>query len=80
MQRSTTVIVVPMTSASRSAPENPRYLVLVKARESGLSRDGFVKCDQLLTFPTIVLGQRAGRLSPAAMDRVDSALRFVLDL
>lgn len=80
MERSTTVIVVPMTSAPRSAPENPRYLVPVKARESGLSRDGFVKCDQLLTFPTVILGQRAGRLNAAALGRLDDALRFVLDI
>lgn len=69
-----------MTSAPRSAPERPRYLVPVKARESGLSRDGFVKCDQLLTFPTMILGGRAGRLNPEAIDRVDDALRFVLGL
>jgi mRNA-degrading endonuclease toxin of MazEF toxin-antitoxin module len=69
-----------MTSAPRSAPENPRYLVPVTAQESGLSRDGYVKCDQLATFPTVVLGQRAGRLNAAALARLDDALRFVLGL
>ena len=69
-----------MTSAPRSAPERPPYLVPVSARESGLSRDGYVKCDQLLTFPAIALGARAGRLNPEAIDRLDEALRFVLGL
>jgi mRNA-degrading endonuclease toxin of MazEF toxin-antitoxin module len=80
MQRSTTVIVIPMTSSPRSAAEEPPYLVAVTATESGLSRDGFVKCDQPTTLPTSVLSPRVGRLSPEAVDRVDKALRFVLDL
>lgn len=80
MQRSNTVIVVPMSSAPRSAPENPRYLVAVTGRQSGLSRDGYVKCDQVMTFPTVMLGPKAGRLSHDAIDRVDVALRFVLGL
>ena len=80
MQRSTTVIVVPMTSAPRSAPENPQYLVAVAGHESGLSRDGFVKCDQISTLPTVILGPKAGRLSPQAIGRVDAALRFVLGI
>lgn len=80
MRRSNTVIVCPMTSAPRSAPENPPYLVPAAARETGLSRDGYVKCDQLLTFPVVSLGTRVGRMSPEAIDRLDDALRFVLDL
>ena len=80
MQRSTTVIVAPMTSTARSLPEGPPYLVAVAGRDSGMSRDGYVKCDQLLTFPVTILGPKAGRLNPEAMDRVDTALRFVLGL
>jgi mRNA-degrading endonuclease toxin of MazEF toxin-antitoxin module len=80
MARSSTVIVVPMTSAARSAAEAPPYLVPVGARESGLDRDGFAKCDQPTTLPAVVLGPKAGRLAPGALDRVDVALRFVLDL
>jgi mRNA-degrading endonuclease toxin of MazEF toxin-antitoxin module len=80
LRRSSTVVVVPMTSRARSAPEDPPYLVAVTARESGLDRDGFAKCDQPATLPTTVLGPRAGRLSPASLDRLDTALRFVLDL
>ncbi|HYN69287.1 MAG TPA: type II toxin-antitoxin system PemK/MazF family toxin [Candidatus Eisenbacteria bacterium] len=80
MQRSSTVVVVPMTSSAKSAAEAPPYLVAVGARESGLDRDGFAKCDQPATLPVVVLGPRAGRLNPATIERVDSALRFVLEL
>ena len=80
MARSSTVIVVPMTSAVRSAAESPPYLVAVGARESGLDRDGYAKCDQPATLPVVVLGPRAGHVAPAALDRIDDALRFVLEL
>ena len=49
-------------------------------RESGLPRDGFVKCDQPVTLPVALLGPRSGRLNPEAIGRVDTALRFVLGL
>ncbi len=48
--------------------------------DSGLDRDGFVKCDQVFTRPAPWLGQRLGRLNPEAMARVDASLRFVLGL
>ena len=80
MQRSTTVIVIPMTSTARSLPEQPPYLVPVAGHESGMQRDGFAKCDQVLTFPASILGPRAGRLNPEALARVDAAMRFVLDV
>ena len=80
MARSNTIIVAPMTSSPRSAPEKPPYLVPVAAREAGLPRDGFVKCDQLATYPTAMLGPKLGRLNPEAMARLDVALRFVLGL
>jgi mRNA-degrading endonuclease toxin of MazEF toxin-antitoxin module len=80
MRRSSTVVVVPMTSSVRSSAEAPRYLVPVAARESSLDRDGYAKCDQPATLPVVVLGPRAGRLTPSAIDRLDAALRFVLEL
>ena len=58
----------------------PPYLVPVEHTESGLDRDGFVKCDQIFTRPAPWLGQRLGRLNPDAMARVDASLRFVLGL
>jgi mRNA-degrading endonuclease toxin of MazEF toxin-antitoxin module len=80
MHRSSTVVVAPMTSAARSAALGPPYLVPVTARDSGLDRDGFVKADQPATLPLAVLGPRAGRLSAPAIERLDAALRFVLEL
>src|SRR5688500_6730532 len=79
MRRGTTVVLAPMTSSPKSALEQPSYLVAVSARDSGLNKDGFVKCDQLATLPTTMLGQRAGRLPPEAIERLDASLRFVLD-
>jgi mRNA-degrading endonuclease toxin of MazEF toxin-antitoxin module len=80
LARSSTVIVAPMTSSARAADFEPPFLVPVTARESGLPRDGWIKCDQPATLPTSMLGPRVGRLSPAAIERLDAALRFVLGL
>jgi mRNA-degrading endonuclease toxin of MazEF toxin-antitoxin module len=80
LARSSTVVVVPMTSSARSAVENPPYLVVIGHRESGLDRDGYARCDQPATLPVTVLGPRTGRVAPAAIGRIDGALRFVLDL
>ena len=80
LRRSSTVVVVPMTRAARAAEFEPPFLVPVAARESGLDRDGWAKCDQPLTLPVTLLGPKAGRLSPAAIERLDAALRFVLAL
>lgn len=78
--RSSTVVVAPMTSSAKAAELEPPFLVAVAARESGLPRDGWVKCDQPTTLPTALLGPRVGRLAPAAITRLDAALRFVFEL
>jgi mRNA interferase MazF len=80
LARSSTVIVVPMTSKARSAELRPPYLVKVQARESGLDRDGWIKADQVVTIDATQLGDRAGRLPPERLDDLDAALRFVLGL
>lgn len=79
LRRSSTVVVVPMTSAARAAEFEPPFLVAV-GRESGLARDGWIKCDQPFTVPTAALGPRAGRLGAEAIARLDAALRFVLEV
>ena len=69
-----------MTS-SDPADEHPRpHRVPVARAESGLDRDGWVKADQLVTVPAAVLRGPVARLAPAAIDRLDVVLRFVLDL
>ena len=80
LRRSATVVVVPMTSAARAAEFSPPFLVAVTRRESGLARDGWIKCDQPTTVPATLLGPRAGQLIPAAVERLDAALRFVFGL
>lgn len=80
MASSSTVVIVPMTSAPRSADFEPPYLVRVKAKETGLQKDGWIKCDQPMTYPAAELGQRAGRVAPDRLAEVDRALRFVLGL
>jgi len=78
--RSGMVVLCPMTS-SAPADDHPRpHRVSVARAESGLNRDGWVKADQLATVPAAVLHGPVARLAPAAIDRLDIALRFVLDL
>ena len=78
--RSGTVVLCPMTSA-RPADDHPRpHRVAVTRAESGLDRDGWVKADQLVTVPAPILHGPVARLAPAAINRLDTALRFVLDL
>ncbi len=78
--RSSTVVVVPMTSAAVAAEFRPPFLVQVRARDAALPRDGWVKCDQPMTLPVMLLGPKAGRLNLETLDRVDGALRFALGL
>jgi mRNA-degrading endonuclease toxin of MazEF toxin-antitoxin module len=77
-----TVLVCSMTTKARRVADHwlPPYLVAVSQADTGLDRDGFVKCDQLFTRPAPWLGVRVGRLRPEAMSRVDASLRFVLGL
>lgn len=80
LRRSSTVVVVPLTSAAKAAEFEPEFLVRISARGSGLPRDGWAKCDQVVTVPTFLLGPQAGRLNPETIERLDDALRFVLGL
>jgi mRNA-degrading endonuclease toxin of MazEF toxin-antitoxin module len=78
--RSGTVVVCPMTSAPpRDDLLRPHRVAIARA-ESGLDRDGWVKADQPTTVPATILRGPIGRLAPAARERLDAALRFVLDL
>ncbi len=76
-----TILVCSLTSRGGSDPGwVPPYLVRVARQQTGLDRDGWVKCDQVFTRPAAWLGPRLGRLSPEALARVDDSLRFVLAL
>jgi mRNA-degrading endonuclease toxin of MazEF toxin-antitoxin module len=80
LRRSSTVVVLPLTSAAKAAAFDPPFLVHVRGREAGLPRDGWIKCDQPTTVPTMLLGPKGGRLNPETIERVDAALRFVLGI
>lgn len=76
-----TILVCSLTSRGAADPAWVLpYLVRVTRRDSGLDRDGWVKCDQVFTRPAIWLGPKLGRLAPEALARVDASLRFVLAL
>jgi len=76
-----TILVCSLTSRAGADPTwVPPYLVRVTRRDSGLDRDGWVKCDQVFTRPATWLGPKLGQLAPEALARVDTSLRFVLAL
>ena len=80
LARSGTVVLCPMTSAPPPDDLPRPHRVPVARAESGLDRDGWVKADQLSTVPAGLLTGPIGRLAPGAIERLDAALRFVLDL
>ncbi len=73
-----TVVGVVLTSSMRllDAPGN----TLVSAKASGLPKDSVANVSQLVTLDKGALRDRMGRLSRAAMQRVDDGLRLVLRL
>jgi mRNA interferase MazF len=73
-----TVVGVVLTSSMRllDAPGN----TLVSAKASGLPKDSVANVSQLVTLDQGALRDRMGRLSRAAMQRVDDGLRLVLSL
>jgi mRNA-degrading endonuclease toxin of MazEF toxin-antitoxin module len=80
MASSSTTLVAPITTNAPSAHLEPPYLVRVSAKAIGLSWDGWIHADQLFTFPSSELEQRVAVLPGRAMEALDEALRFVLDL
>ena len=80
LRRSSTVVVLPMTTSAKAADFRPPFLVEALGRQTGLRRDGWIKCDQPFTVPTAILGPRGGRLDPTALGRVDVALQFVFGI
>lgn len=78
--RAGTVMVCPMTSVPPPDDHARPHRVAVARSESGLDRDGWVKADQIMTLAGPLLQGPIACLAPAAIDRLDTALRFVLDL
>ncbi len=59
-----------------AAPGN----LVVKRKQSGLTRDSVVNVSQVVTLNKSFLTERVGALSPKLMNAVDEGLRLVLGL
>ena len=70
------VVVVPVSSVAYGL----RSHVELEPGSSGLDHASYARCDQLRVFSTGRLGSRRGMVTPDEVDRIDQALRFVLDL
>ena len=73
-----TVVGIVVSSNTRllDAPGN----VLLPAKETGLPRDSVANVTQLVTVDRDYLEQRAGKVSPRTLARVEVGIRLVLDL
>lgn len=73
-----TVIGVALTSKARylDAPGN----VLFPACDTALARDSVANVTQLVTLDEDYLAERAGKIPPRVMKRVDAGLALVLDI
>jgi mRNA interferase MazF len=72
------VIGVVLSSNARllDAPGN----VLVPAKDSGLPRDSVAIVTQFVTIDRDFLEDRAGKIPPRTMARIEAGVRLVLDL
>ena len=59
-----------------AAPGN----LMIKRKQSGLSRDSVINVSQVVTLNKTFLTERVGALSPKLMSAVDEGLRLVLGL
>ncbi len=59
-----------------AAPGN----LMIKRKQSGLSRDSVINVSQVVTLNKTFLTERVGVLSPKLMSAVDEGLRLVLGL
>jgi mRNA interferase MazF len=73
-----TVLCVVLTSNTRllDAPGN----VLLRTQATGLPKDSVANVTQVVTLDEDYLKERAGRIGPKPMARVDAGLRLVLEL
>ena len=73
-----TVIAAAITSNLRlaDAPGN----VMLRRRESRLTRDSVVNVSQLVTLSRNFLVERIGKIPPARLDEIAEGLRLVLSL
>jgi len=70
-------VVVALSTRGRNVPFQ---VPVTPSVSNGLSSPSYVKCEQLYTLDKERLERRIGRLNDSEMQRVDAALRRVLDL
>lgn len=70
------VVVVPVTTTGYGL----RSHIELEPESTGLHHTSYARCDQLRVISVERLAEALGMAGPPAMDAVDRALRFVLDL
>lgn len=71
-------IVLAISTGGRN--DNPLHVKVVPSAMNNLSKDSFVRCEQVLTIAKARLAGAIGRLEPRYMELIDENLRNVLDL
>jgi mRNA interferase MazF len=71
------VVVVGVSTKGRPVPF---HVVLPPDPTTGLDRESFAKCEQIMTISKDRLVRHIGRVGPETMEKVAIALRLVLDL
>jgi mRNA interferase MazF len=73
-----TVVAIVITSNLRvaAAPGN----VLLRAAESGLSKDSVINVSQIVTFDKVMLDEHVGHVTARTLAQVEDGIRLVLDL
>lgn len=72
-------IIVPLTTSARQARRGPSMVVL-SARETGLSKDSHAICHQITTLDRSKIEQPIGALSRESMQRVEQGIAAACDL
>jgi mRNA interferase MazF len=68
------VVVAPMTSKDKGIP----FHVKIEPSESGLSKTGFIKCEDLRSVSKQRLSNLIGKASPKILDLVEDKLKILL--
>ncbi|MEX2188416.1 MAG: type II toxin-antitoxin system PemK/MazF family toxin [Pirellulales bacterium] len=69
-------VVLPITSKAKGI----RSHVPVAAKEGGLTKASYVKCEDIRSVSLQRLGKRLGAVAPTTLATVDNVLRILLDL
>jgi len=70
------VVVLPITTKAKGIP----FHVETKDSNSGLARQGFIKCEDIRSISKERLVQKMGTVSPETMASVEDRIRILLQL